>query len=49
MPGFALHLPADFVHDCARRLADRVHAESGENKGQQTADEQTDDDLWLRQ
>ena len=41
--GFRGQLPAHFAHDRARGFAHRIHAESGEDKWQQSADEQTDD------
>ena len=40
-------LPAHFTHDSAGRLADRVHAERGENERQQAANKETDDDLRI--
>ena len=47
--GLRSQLAPHFPDDSASRLANRVHAEGGENEREQTADEQADDDLRLCQ
>ena len=42
-------LASHFVHHCAAGVPHRLHGNGGEQVGQQAADEQADDDVYIRQ